>query len=45
MSEKWSFKFVVVVVVVVVDVVDVVVDDLFSGGSKAFLTLVFPLNL
>jgi hypothetical protein len=39
MSEKWSFKFVVVVVVVVV------VDDLFSGGSKAFLTLVFPLNL
>jgi hypothetical protein len=32
MSEKWSFKFVVVV-------------DLFSGGSKAFLTLVFPLNL
>ncbi len=36
MSEKWSFKF---VVVVVVD------DDLFSGGSKAFLTLVFPLNL
>ncbi len=35
MSEKWSFKFVVVVVVV----------DLFSGGSKAFLTLVFPLNL
>jgi hypothetical protein len=38
MSEKWSFKFVVVVVVVVVD-------DLFSGGSKAFLTLVFPLNL
>ena len=40
MSEKWSFKFVVVVVVVVV-----VVDDLFSGGSKAFLTLVFPLNL
>lgn len=34
MSEKWSFKFVVVVV-----------DDLFSGGSKAFLTLVFPLNL
>jgi lipoate synthase len=37
MSEKWSFKFVVVVVVVV--------DDLFSGGSKAFLTLVFPLNL
>ena len=40
MSEKWSFKFVVVVVVVVV-----VDDDLFSGGSKAFLTLVFPLNL
>jgi len=39
MSEKWSFKFVVVVVVVVDD------DDLFSGGSKAFLTLVFPLNL
>ena len=40
MSEKWSFKFVVVVVVVVV-----VDDDLFSGGPKAFLTLVFPLNL